>query len=586
MLFGLILCFGLSLGLDLKLQSGRFKLQSVNGPYSFSDCSWISSISTDNQENGGAISLWYNLSSITITRCSFVLCSSFDGGAIWFISTGIGFITACNFSQCSAVHAGGAMHLSSMGLTIFFKCQWIGCQQTRSSADGGSSGGAISMSPGTTELKNRIIFYFCYFEGNHASGRYLGHDIVISNWDFGWTTTSPFDMNTCWSKNSDERTWPIELAGYNNSEWLPNTVSKVISPDFSGSEPVYSESSWPQLICEAPIVTCPELPEITIPECPEFVCPQPMCEATVCPEPVCEAPILSCPELPEITIPECPQLSCPDPVCEGAYLSCPEVPERNCSQPICEAPILTCPQLPEIIVPECPAPVCEAPIVTCPELLLDMIPPCPQCPDLVQNPPITDDVLLPANDTDFSLVKTQTPSSDDISDIRTQQALKPVVTVLAVLVACAVIGVVCNIIGLYKINKTEKTLSTPILSAQSPALFSPKPRKIIMTPWSEVRELESLLADIRSTAESPTVRPDSTLEAPPPIASPSLEPPIPPPEHPDPSLLVVNPTLVSPPALTPPVEAAKPSIRQPPTPPPSLQEPSHDSICTPANDSQ
>jgi hypothetical protein len=151
-----------------------------------------------------------------------------------------------------------------------------------------------------------------------------------------------------------------------------------------------------------------------------------------------------------------------------------------------------------------------------------------------------------------------TADEENLSELRTQNALHTVVTVLSILVACAIIGIVCNVIGIYKIAKTEKTLSTPRLPTFAPPI-SPRPKKPI-SPWADMNYLETMLADscnesVRSTisAEEATVE---IVSVPCPPVEPTFEAPLEPSPFSSetilaPSLLTDNTSLVSPPQLTP-----------------------------------
>jgi hypothetical protein len=106
---------------------------------------------------------------------------------------------------------------------------------------------------------------------------------------------------------------------------------------------------------------------------------------------------------------------------------------------------------------------------------------------------------------------------------------------------------VCNVIGIYKIAKTEKTLTTPRLPTFAPP-FSPRPKKPI-SPWADMNYLDSMLADTCTETVRSTISTDeATVEivnVPSPPVEPTFEAPV------DPLIFTSETSLVSPPQLTP-----------------------------------
>jgi hypothetical protein len=93
------------------------------------------------------------------------------------------------------------MILDALDAFHIVDCQWLSCSAN-------SNAGAIYLS-GQAAMENYVIFFYCYFEGSSVNSG-TGYDIVLSESDY-WTTTSPFDMDTCRSHTEGTRVDPVSL---------------------------------------------------------------------------------------------------------------------------------------------------------------------------------------------------------------------------------------------------------------------------------------------------------------------------------------------------------------------------------------
>ncbi|WP_405320787.1 pectate lyase-like adhesive domain-containing protein, partial [Methanobrevibacter thaueri] len=94
---------------------------SANG--SVSGCSFVNC----SAYNGGAI-YWSNSANGSVSGCSFVNCSANYGGAIEWSHSDYGSVSGCSFVNCSAEYGGGAIYAGSCDLNADYN--WFGNNAT------------------------------------------------------------------------------------------------------------------------------------------------------------------------------------------------------------------------------------------------------------------------------------------------------------------------------------------------------------------------------------------------------------------------------------------------------------------------